>query len=264
MRLRPKKPIINEEEILDKNSIGAKSILLWGSSDSGKSVLATIMAKKLAEKNKNENVALVYADEITPIMNCFFQNNHFNTLESLGTLYTPIKLTNDLIFSNLTTLKKYANLGLLGFMRCENYAHYPECSEDIAKQLINILKNEFDYVIIDGSTTFIYNQLTSVSFNEVDVCIKVCTQDLKSTSYFSSNEAFLDTVDINKNKEIVLLNKIDQRGVYEEVFNKVNSYDYKLPYSQELKDIVEKGNLLLDIKDNELNREINKIIKEVF
>lgn len=263
MGLRPKKPIINEEEILE-NNIGAKSILLWGSVDTGKSVLATIIAKKLIEKNKNKNVALLYADEITPIMNCFFPNSCFNTLESLGTLYTPIKLTNDLIFSNLTTLKKYENLGLLGFKNCENYAQYPECSEDIAKQLINILKNEFDYVIIDGSTSFIYNQLTSVAFNEVDVCIKVCTQDLKSTSYFSSNEAFLDTVDINKNKEIVLINKIDERGVYEEVFNKVNGYDYKLSYSKELKDIVEKGNLLLDIKDNEFNKGIDQMIKEMF
>lgn len=263
MGLRPKKPIINEEEIIE-NNIGAKSILLWGSVDTGKSVLATIIAKKLIEKNKNKNVALLYADEITPIMNCFFPNRCFNTLESLGTLYTPIKLTNDLIFSNLTTLKKYENLGLLGFKNCENYAQYPECSEDIAKQLINILKNEFDYVIIDGSTSFIYNQLTSVAFNEVDVCIKVCTQDLKSTSYFSSNEAFLDTVDINKNKEIVLINKIDERGVYEEVFNKVNGYDYKLPYSKELKDIVEKGNLLLDIKDNEFNKGIDQMIKEMF
>ncbi len=29
MGLRPKKPIINEEEIIE-NNIGAKSILLWG------------------------------------------------------------------------------------------------------------------------------------------------------------------------------------------------------------------------------------------
>ena len=62
----------------------------------------------------------------------------------------------------------------------------------------------------------------------------------------------------------MLINKIDERGVYEEVFNKVNGYDYKLPYSKELKDIVEKGNLLLDIKDNEFNKGIDQMIKEMF
>ncbi len=262
MGLIPKKPIIKESDIIE--SLGVKSILLWGSINSGKSIISTIIAKKLAEKDKNKNIALVYADEITPMMNCFFPNNSFNTLESLGTLYTPIKITNDLLFNNLTTIKKFDNLGLLGFKNCENYAQYPECSQDIAKQLINLLKNEFDYVIIDGSTTFIYNQLTSVAFNEVDMCVKVCTQDLKSASYFSSNEAFLNTVDISKNKEIVIINKIDERGIYEEVFNKANDYDYKLSFSKELNDIVEKGNILLDIKDNKFNSEIDQIIKEIF
>lgn len=268
MALKIKKPIKTEEEIKEdnqiNNSIGAKSVLFWGSTDSGKSVLSTIFAKKLASENKDKNVVLLYADEITPIMNCFFPGNSFNTIESLGTLFTPIKLTEDLIFSNLTTFKKCENLGLLGFKNCENYAQYPECSEDIAKQLITLLKKEFDYVIIDGSATFIYNQLTSVAFNEVDVCFKVCTQDLKSASYFGSNEAFLDTVDIKINKQLVILNKIDERGIYEEVFNKANSYDYKIDFSKELKTVVEKGNLMIDINDKNFNNTINTIIKEVF
>lgn len=267
MALKIKKPIKQEDKINEDNinySIGAKSALFWGSSDSGKSVLATIIGKKLAEQNKNKNVVIVYADEITPIMNCFFPTNIFNTIESLGTLFTPLKLTEDLIFSNLTSFKKYENLGLLGFKNCENYAQYPECTEDIAKQLISILKKSFDYVIIDGSTTFIYNQLTSISFNEVDICFKVCTQDLKSASYFGSNEAFLETVDIKINKQATILNKLDERGIYEEVFNKINSYDYKIDFSKSLKDIVEKGNLMLHNNDKNFENTIDRIIKEVF
>ncbi|WP_317367361.1 hypothetical protein [uncultured Tyzzerella sp.] len=264
MGFKIKKPIISEDDILEENSIGAKSILMWGSANSGKSVLSTLIAKKLAERNKDKNVVVVYTDEITPMTNCFFSNSSFENLESLGVLFTPIKVTSELVFSNLTTLKKYNNLALLGFKNCENYAQYPQCSEDIAKQLIRLLNKEFDYIIIDGSTSFIYNQLTSVAFSEVDLCIKLCMQELKSASYFGSNEAFLDTVDINIKKEIVLLNKIDERGIYDEVFNKVNGYNYKLKYSKDLNDIVEKGNLLLDIKDNEFNNQLNNLIKEVF
>lgn len=264
MSFKVKKPIIKEEDILENNSIGAKSILIWGSQNSGKSVLSTLIAKKLAEKYKEKNVIVVYTDEITPMTNCFFPNNSFENLESLGMLFTPIKITSELLFSNLTTLKKYRNLAFLGFTKCENYAQYPQCSEDIAKQLIKLLSKEFDYIIIDGSTSFIYNQLTSVAFSEVDLCIKLCIQELKSASYFGSNEAFLETVDINKNKEIVLLNKIDERGVYDEVFNKSNGYDYLLKHSNELNNIIEKGNLLLDIKDSEFNKQLNNLIKEVF
>lgn len=263
MSLKIKKPIIKEDND-SIESVGAKSVLFWGSNNSGKSVIATLLAKKLAENNKNKNIVLVYTDEITPIMNCFFPTNSFDTLESLGILFTPIKITSDLLFENITTLKKYSNLGLLGFKNCENYAQYPECTEDLAKQLIDILKKEFDYVIIDGSSTFIYNQLTSTSFNEVDVCLKLCTQTLKGASYFGSNEAFLETVNINRKKELILLNKIDERGVYEEIFNNANNYHYKLKYSKELKDIVEKGNLLLQLKDMDINNEIDRLIKEVF
>lgn len=248
-----------KETMTNTNSLNSKTVLFWGSPNSGKTSIATIIGKKLAEKNKHKNVLVIYTDENTPPIPYIFNPKRIDNKASLGNLYTPIKLTKNYILDNLTTFKDIKNLGVFGFMIGEYPSLYPNITENLMESFFNEMKEIFDYILIDGTTFFNTNQITFTAFEKVDTVIKVCTQDIKSVAYFKSQESFLNSINIYSKKTI--LNQIKKDNLIEEIYDKEQ---YILPFCDELEENLKKGDLFSNIKDKEFNKEIDKFIGGIF
>ena len=252
-----KKTVIQEQEEKRErtNFIKNKIVLVWGSQNSGKSIISTILARELAKKYKDKNVALLYTEEHLPIIPCFFPEKRLLNIESLGTFYTPVKITKNYLLENVTTLKDIENLALLGFLKGEHFAMYPSISDVLINQLFKTLKEEFDFIIIDGTTFFQGNQLTFQGFDFADINLKVKESDIKSLSYFSSAENFLNSVGQKTKNTKVILNKSTNELD--------NNADFIIDFSEDVKEHYSNGDII-KVSDKKFLEDIHKIIEEVF
>lgn len=254
MRFNLKKSVL-EEENKEKNIIKNKVAIVWGSQNSGKSVIATFLARELAKKYKDKNVALLYTEEHLPIIPCFFSDKKLENIESLGNFYTPVKITKNYLLENVITLKEIDNLALLGFLKGEHFAMYPSITDILINQLFTRLKEEFDFIIIDGTTFFQGNQITFQGFEFADIHLKIKENDIKSLSYFSSAENFLNSVGIKMKNTKVIINKVKNELD--------NNADFLIDYSSEVEESCRIGDVI-KISDKKFLQSINEIIKEVF
>ncbi len=253
-----KKTVITEEELQEKEKVNFtknKVLMIWGSQNSGKSLLATMLARELAQKNKDKNVALLYTEEHLPIIPCLFPEKKLENIESLGSFYTPLKITKNYLLENITTLKDRENLALLGFLKGEHFAMYPAISDILISQLFKTLKEEFEFIIIDGTTFFQGNQLTFQGFDFADIHLKIKESDIKSLSYFSSAENFLNSVGQKMKNTKVILNKSNNELD--------NIADFIIDFSEDVKECYAIGDIL-KISDKKFLKSIHKIMEEVF
>ena len=253
MKFSLKKNVLEEKS--EKSIIRNKVLLIWGSQNVGKSVIATFLAKELAKKHKDKNIALLYTEEHLPIIPCFFPDKKLDNVESLGVFYTPVNISKNFLLENLTTVKGINNLAVLGFLKREHFAMYPSIKDTLIEQLFRRLKEEFDFIIIDGATFFQGNQLTFQGFDFADIHLKVIENDIKSLSYFSSAENFLQSVGHKMKNTKVILNK-GRSEVY-------NNADFVIDFSDEVYENCKMGDIF-KISDKKFLGNIDKIIKEVF
>ena len=198
---------------------------------------------------------MLYTEEHLPIMPCLFPEKRLENVESLGSFYTPIKITKNYLLENVTTLKEIENLALLGFLKGEHFAMYPTITDILINQLFSNLKEEFDFILIDGTTFFQGNQLTFQGFNFADINLKVKESNIKSLSYFSSAENFLNSVGQKMKNTKVILNK---------AINEVdNNADFIINFSEDVKECYSIGDII-KISDKKFLEDIHKIIREVF
>lgn len=251
-----KKTVVTEEELQEKsNFIKNKVLMVWGSQNSGKSLLATMLAREIAKNNKDKNVALLYTEEHLPMIPCLFPEKRLENIQSLGNFYTPIKITKNYLLENITTLKDRENLALLGFLKGEHFAMYPTITDTLINQLFSNLKEEFDFIIIDGTTFFQGNQLTFQGFQITDVNLKVRENNIKDLAYFSSIDNFLNSVGQNIKNTKIVFNKCK---------NEVNNNaDFVIDFSEDVEECFLNGDIT-KISDKKFLESINTIIKEVF
>ena len=170
-----------------------KIIAVWGSPSSGKSTFSIKLAKELASKKKN--VIIVFADNNCPVIPTLIQKENS---KSLGNILSAVNLTKSDILKNLYTIDKVNNVTITGYKEYENVYTYPKYDELRVDEFLNTIRLMADYIIIDTSSYFVTDLLSTKSLILADKVIRLITPSLKSMSYFNSSLPMLDSGNFKK------------------------------------------------------------------
>ena len=106
-----------KEENIREEILHGGVLAVWGSPGSGKTTVATKIAKYLADKKKN--VILVLCDMTAPMLPCICPPQELECEKSLGSILAATHVTEPLVKHNMITHKKLSYLTILGIGNCE-------------------------------------------------------------------------------------------------------------------------------------------------
>lgn len=254
-----------KEENVQEEILHGGVLAVWGSPGSGKTTVATKIAKYLADKKKN--VVLVLCDMTAPMLPCICPPQELECEKSLGSILAATHVTEPLVKHNMITHKKLSYLTILGMLKGENEYTYPPYLEVQARELIDSLREIAPFIIIDCGSYIANDVLSAVVLMESDSVLRLANCDLKSISYLSSQLPLLRDGKWNADKQYKIASNIKPQQGVDHMSQALGSVAFKLPHSQELEEQYLAGNLFdeLSMKDSKVFRkEIEKIAREVF
>lgn len=220
--------------------MGNKTVAVWGSPGSGKTLTAVKMAKILSERK--ENVILTGCDTESPVFPLLLPSP--KACPSLGELLALPVLTETEVLQHCVPLGKNDYLAVLGYGKGENRRTYPEYSLQRAKDFIALLRKAADCVVIDCTSHITGDLLTSAALEDADVTFRVANASLKSISYFQSQRPLLQNSKFHYASQVNIINNIlpaqDDAPAFEFLGNKA----YKLPHVPGLQEQFDSGRLL--------------------
>lgn len=252
----------SKEESVQEEILHGGVLAIWGSPGSGKTTVATKIAKYLADKKKN--VVLVLCDMTAPMLPCICPPSELECEKSLGSILAATHVTEPLIKHNMITHKKLSYLTILGMLKGENEYTYPPYSEVQAKELIDSLREIAPFIIIDCGSYIANDVLSAVALMESDSILRLANCDLKSISYLSSQLPLLRDGKWDADKQYKIASNIKPQQGVDHMSQALGSVAFKLPHSHELEEQYLAGNLLeeLSLKDSKVFRkEIEKIAR---
>ena len=204
----------------------SKLVAVWGSPGSGTTLTSLKLARELSILKKN--VILILSDAETPMIPVIVPTAE--KVKSLGNLLSLPSIKQIDIFGHCIPAGKSLPLAMLGYLREENEATYPDYNEIRVGELIDLSCEFSDYIVVDCSHHLLYNPLTAIALRDAAVTLRVVNADPKSLSYFKSQDHFLKDSEFQYDRKINIINNVyDFQDVhaYEESFG---GKSYILPH----------------------------------
>lgn len=252
---------IFEAEVPPKGGV----LAVWGSPGCGKTTVAVMLAKYLADKRKN--VVLVLCDMTAPMLPCICPVSDLEGDHSLGSVLAVPHVTEALVKYHCNTHKRNHHLAILGMRKGENEYTYPAYNATQAAELIACLRDMSVYVVIDCGSYIANDILSAVSLMEADAVLRLVNCDLKSISYLSSQLPLLKDSKWEADKQYRVASNVKPNEASEHMEQVLGNVVFKIPHSDEVASHVLAGNLLADLglKDSRgFRKEMEKIAQEVF
>lgn len=240
-------------------------LAVWGSPGSGKTTVATKIAKHLADKKKN--VILLLCDMTAPMLPCICPPSELECEKSLGSILAAPHVNEALVKYHMITHKKMDYLTILGMLKGENEYTYTPFGETQARELIDALRKIAPFVVIDCGSYIANDVLSAVALMESDAILRLVNCDLKSISYLSSQLSTLQSAGLDFDKQYKCGSNIKANHGIDNRSGIMGSLTFQIPNSNEVEQQYLEGNLFADLtlKDSrEFRREIDKIVREVF
>lgn len=234
-------------------------LAVWGNPSSGKTTTSIKIAKDLSEREKN--VIVVFCDILCPTTVTILPYVDLEN-KSLGRLLSAPSITQADILSQCITLEKNEYLSFLGYAQGENVFTYAEYSKDRAMDLLILLRHLADYVIMDCSSNFTSDILSTVALEMADKVIRLKSANLKAISYFDSYLPLLADRRFNVEKHIKVLSNVKDSEPKGQIKEKYNGIKYELPHIEEISEQFLSGELLGDLKSKE-KEEYNSSLKDL-
>lgn len=206
-------------------------IAIWGSPSAGKTTTSIKLARELSLKKKN--IILVMCDTLCPeLMSVLPKTDTSN--KSIGSLLALPEITQEHILSKCITLDKNQYITLLGYAQGENIFTYAQYSKERAIDFLILLRHLADYVIVDCSSGFTGDVLSTVALEMADMVLRLGKANLKSVSYFNSYLPVLADRRFNTDKHIKVLSNVKVIEPREQVKELFGGARYELPHTEEL------------------------------
>ena len=242
-------------------------LAVWGSPNSGKTTVAVKLAQYIA--SRKHDVALLLCDMTTPPLPCVCPPSELQNQGSLASILAQVKINSEIVQKKATLHKKYEHLAVFGLLKGENEYTYPAYNVEQAQDLLLALKELVPNVVIDCTSTFANDILSTVSLLSADAVLRLMTCDLKSVSYFSSQLPILaENEKLKMDAQYLCASniKFDDEVSQIEQASGINAA-FSLQHSDELEKQVLSGEMFRDLtfkESRQFNSEIAKISKEVF
>ena len=233
-------------------------IAVWGSPNSGKSILSTRMAVNLS-KGKFK-ILVIYTESMAVDIAWIYPNE--KNFVSMGDIWQK-DIDIDEIYGYLMAVKGYNNLAYLSYKPGENLFSYPVFTKFNVLQRLNELQKIFDYIIIDCVSDISSNMLTTVALEMADIVFRLAGTGLKDSFFFDSNLKLLLDGRFNLNRHISILSNTKYYEPSEVYRMKYDNLRYELAFDEKLYRRVLEGEayVLFNCEyDKILNNIINKEI----
>lgn len=220
-------------------------IAVWGNPSSGKTTLSVKIARELSLGKKN--VILVICDTLCPSLMVVLPNTNTEN-KSLGYLISASEITQEQILEKCITLDKNKYVSLLGYSQGENIFSYAQYSKDRAVDFLILLRHIADYVIVDCSSVFAYDTLSTIALEMADSVVRLCGSNLKAVSYFNSYLPLLADRKFNVDRHIKVISKFIDNEPREQIKEIYKGVKYELPYIEEIENQFLTGRLFSELK----------------
>lgn len=236
----PKMVIYKSKEEIRCNS---KVIIITGTRCCGKTVFAKFLSENIA-KNKSKKILVLDLDFVYPALDTYLYVDKNNSL---------IDFLKDLINHNIKRIETYEtnNIKYKNLKYILNSKSIGIPNEEILIEMLNVLKNFYDYIIVDTSTLML-NKIYSISKKLNCQIIYLLEENIKSL-----REYILDSKSVDKNLLINTKFVINKSQNNKDVIKKIEEI---LPVKASL--VIPNYTFIgLIIKNNIRISKINKILK---
>ncbi|QAA32742.1 AAA family ATPase [Clostridium manihotivorum] len=234
-------------------------LAVWGNPSSGKTTTSIKIAKELSEREKN--VIVVFCDVLCPTAMTILPHKDLEN-KSIGRLLSTPTITQADILSQCIILEKNEYLSFLSYAQGENVFTYAEYSKERAMDLLILLRHLADYVIVDCSSYFTSDVLSTVALEMADKVIRLKSANLKAVSYFDSYLPLLADRRFNVEKHIKAISNVKDNEPKEQIKEKYHGVKHELLHVEEITEQFLCGELLNDLKSKE-KEEYNKTLKDL-
>lgn len=239
-----------------------KMIAVWGSPHSGKTVFSVKLAKTIYD-TYSCSVLYLSCDDTAPELPVLFPHYKPSDLKSIGGALEKAELHKRDVLQRLVTVKNFKNLCFAGYTDGENRYTYPAYTEEKADRLLDMIKEIADIVVVDCSSD-LSNVLAASAVKKADNVFRICTPDLKSISYLSSQMPLYSDTAFRTEEQVagIVVNDADA-FLPDEYVRQHFDCKFILPHCRELKEQFIEGRILEKLSPHAYNKGIRGIMKLV-
>lgn len=226
--------------------MSGKIICIWGSPNSGKSLISAAIAAKFAAKK--QNVIIYSGDRLTPSLKVFVPSKQITSKESVGPLLMSENYDNEAVMLHMVFHPESEYIGFMGFSPDENYITYRNFSRESVIKLLNKMSVKADYIIIDGLSNPFDDIMTLTALELADIRIRTATADNKGMIYSKAAESIYHDRKFYDLNTIKLLGNVKPISPTEEINNMYGPFDFIVPYSSEAEVKMLEGSLMSNFR----------------
>lgn len=237
----------------------SKTITVWGSPGSGKSMFCCILAKALTRDKRK--AIIISGEPGIPMLPVWLPEQITTTAVSIGQVLTSVEIDTSLVAGHVTVLKNYPYIGLMGYCAGENPLSYPEANYQMALQLISSAKKLVDYVILDCGSAMT-NVFTPAAIESGDLVVRIVTPDLKGINYLKAHQPLLADGRFHYHEHMTFAGMARPFHAFDEMGYIIGGFDGLLPYGKEIDRCATEGGMFRAIKycNSKYTASLNKIL----
>ena len=237
----------------------SKTITVWGSPGSGKSMFCCILAKALTRDKRK--AIIISGEPGIPMLPVWLPEQITTTAVSIGQVLTSVEIDTSLVASHVTVLKNYPYIGLMGYCAGENPLSYPEADYQMVLQLISSAKKLVDYVILDCGSAMT-NVFTPAAIESGDLVARIVTPDLKGINYLKAHQPLLADGRFHYHEHMTFAGMARPFHAFDEMGYIIGGFDGLLPYGKEIDRCATEGGMFRAIKycNSKYTASLNKIL----
>ncbi len=237
----------------------SKTITVWGSPGSGKSMFCCILAKALTRDKRK--AIIISGEPGIPMLPVWLPEQITTTAVSIGQVLTSVEIDTSLVASHVTVLKNYPYIGLMGYCAGENPLSYPEADYQMVLQLISSAKKLVDYVILDCGSAMT-NVFTPAAIESGDLVVRIVTPDLKGINYLKAHQPLLADGRFHYHEHMTFAGMARPFHAFDEMGYIIGGFDGLLPYGKEIDRCATEGGMFRAIKycNSKYTASLNKIL----
>lgn len=209
----------------------SRTITVWGSPGSGKSMFCCILAKALTRDKRR--AIIINAEPGTPMLPVWLPEQDAGADASIGQVLSSMEIDTSLIASHVTVLKNYPYIGLMGYSAGENPLSYPDADYQMSLQLISAAKSMVDFLILDCGSGMT-NVFTPAAIESGDLIIRILTPDLKGINYLKAHQPLLTDRRFHYEEHMTFAGMARPFHAFDEMGYIIGGFDGLLPYGKEL------------------------------
>ncbi len=237
----------------------SKTITVWGSPGSGKSMFCCILAKALTRDKRK--AIIISGEPGIPMLPVWLPEQITTTAVSIGQVLTSVEIDTSQVASHVTVLKNYPYIGLMGYCAGENPLSYPETDYQMVLQLISSAKKLVDYVILDCGSAMT-NVFTPAAIESGDLVVRIVTPDLKGINYLKAHQPLLADGRFHYHEHMTFAGMARPFHAFDEMGYIIGGFDGLLPYGKEIDRCATEGGMFRAIKycNSKYTASLNKIL----